>query len=320
MEGATFLTVIVLLFSVVFIFKGFYVVQQSEVIVIERLGKYRTTLTSGINWIIPFIDATRQLIWQRAGRLGMVTKIDMREMVLDIDEQSVITRDNVKIVIDAIMYVQITDPVKATYEIANLPGATMQLAQTTLRSLIGEMELDQTLSSRDDINNKLKTVLDVATDKWGLKVSRVELKNISPPGEVQAAMEKQMQAERERRAVVLKAEGDKQARIARSEGERQEKINQAQGDKEALVLRADGEAQAIEKVAAAQSIAIDKVTGSLNGNHDLCIRYLTAVNYLEKFGEFTQGEGDKVFLPYEAVGTLGSLGAISELFKSGIAK
>jgi regulator of protease activity HflC (stomatin/prohibitin superfamily) len=303
-----------LVLALVAISKGLYVVRQSEVVVIERLGRFHTILQSGVNLTIPFIDIPRAIVWMKENKVGYHHRIDFREMVLDIEEQHVITRDNVTILIDAIMYVQITDVRKAVYEVANLPSAAGQLAQTTLRSLIGEMELDQTLSNRDQINNQLKQVLDTATDKWGLKVNRVELKNISTPKDVQASMEKQMQAERLKRAAVLEAQGDKEARIARSEGERQERINQAQGEREAQIQVAQGEAQAVELVALAHAEALKRIMEAVGGDGDLAVRYLTAINYLEKFGAFAQGKGDKVYIPYEASGTLSALGSIQNLF------
>jgi regulator of protease activity HflC (stomatin/prohibitin superfamily) len=250
-------------------------------------------------------------------------RVDCREVVLDIPEQRVITKDNVSIIVDALIYVQITDVKRAVYEIQALPMAVGQLTQTTLRSLIGEMDLDSCLSSRDVINTRLRAVLDEATDKWGLKVNRVELKNINPSADVQAAMEKQMQAERERRAQVLTAEGqkqsqiltaegDKRARIERSEGEQQEKINQALGDRDATMARAIGQAQAIENVATAQAKAIDMVKAAFGDSYSAS-QYLIAMEYLKRFGEMTQKSSDKVFIPYEATGVLGALGSLTEM-------
>jgi regulator of protease activity HflC (stomatin/prohibitin superfamily) len=203
--------------------------------------------------------------------------------------------------------------VKATYEIAHLPLAVSQLAQTSLRNVIGEMDLDHTLVSRDIINSKLKIILDEATDKWGTKVNRVELRNITPPREIQQAMEKQMQAERERRAKVLEAEGDKQARIARSEGQRQEQINLADGDREAKIRQATGEAEAIRQVSQAKRDAITQIVSAVGEQPELAIRFLVATDYLERFGKFVAAPGDKMYIPYESSTALGSLGSISEL-------
>lgn len=315
--GIAALTVFVLV-------KGIYIVRQQECVIVERLGKFHSILESGPNIMLPFIDQARQVMWIRHGVIQFIDQIDLREVVLEIPEQRVITRDNVGIVVDALIYVQITDVKRATYEIQSLPMATAQLTQTTLRNLIGEMELDETLSSRDNINTRLKIVLDEATDKWGLKVNRVELRNITPPADVQQAMEKQMQAERERRAQVLtaeghkasrvlEAEGDKTSRIERSEGEMQEKINQAIGDKEAFVQRAEGQAKYIEAVAVAQANAILSVRGAF-GSPEVAANFLIAMEYLKRFGEMTQKPGDKVFVPYEATGVLSSLGAMKEIF------
>jgi regulator of protease activity HflC (stomatin/prohibitin superfamily) len=315
LEFSTIITVVLAIAAIIFLATSIKVVQQSECIVVERLGRYSKTLTSGLNIIIPFLEQARSTWWVLGGGVMSVTRIDLRETVMDVDKQAVITRDNVSIDIDALLYIQVIDPVKAIYEISHLPEAVSQLAQTTLRNVIGEMDLDQTLVSRDIINSKLKHVLDEACDKWGTKVNRVEIKNITPPREIQVAMEKQMQAERERRAKVLEAEGDKQARIARSEGVRQEQINLAEGEKEAQVRRAEGEASAIRAVADAKKAAIEFISASLAGNTDLTAQYLIASQYIEEFGGFVQKAGDKVFVPYEASTALGALGSISEMLK-----
>ncbi len=305
--------------------------------IIERLGRFRCILGSGLHIIIPFLDEPRRLIWVKAapdtvvgpggvqlpydggsGGLNVESsnRVDLRETVLDIPQQPVITKDNVNINIDALLYVQITSPRHAAYEIANLPKAISQLAQTSLRNVIGEMDLDESLISRDVINSKLKTILDEATDKWGTKVNRVELKNITPPEEIQNAMEKQMQAERERRAKVLEAEGDKQSRIARSEGQRQEDVNLADGDKMAKVLQAEGEAEAIRRIADAKREAIEKVKEAFNGDCELSSKYLIATSYVETLDRFTQKAGDKVYVPYEASTVLTGVGSIKDLLLS----
>ncbi len=300
------------LFAMVVLGKGIRVVQQSECILIERLGSYSRILSNGLNVIIPFIDSPRAVFWIFNGHVVPTIRLDLRETVLEVPSQAVITRDNVSIEIDALLYIQIVDPVKSTYEIANVPMAVAQLAQTSLRNVIGELDLDHTLTSRDTINAKLKAVLDEATDKWGTKVNRVEIKNITPPREIQIAMEKQMQAERERRAKVLEAEGDKQARISRSEGIRQEQINIADGEKESQIRRSEGEASAIRQVAEAKKEAIALIKSSL-GDATLASQFLIATNYLDQFGKFVTKPSDKVFIPYEASTSLGSLGSIAEL-------
>lgn len=324
---------VVVLFAIA---RGVYVIRQQECMIIERLGRFHAILHSGPQIILPFIDQPRQMLWVRNGVVLPLDRIDLREVVLDIPEQRVITKDNVGITVDAIIYIQITDVRRAAYEIQSLPLAIGQLTQTTLRNLIGELELDHTLSSRDAINSRLKAILDETADKWGLKVNRVELRNITPPLEVQQAMEKQMQAERERRAQVLSAEGskqsrildaegEKQSRIERSQGEQQEKINQAMGDREALIARAEGEARGIEAVAKAQANAIITLREALGGQDRISsatdtVQYLIAMEYLKKFGEMTTKTNDKVFIPYEASGVLSSLGGISDILKSGQSK
>lgn len=314
------ITLVVILFLLV---QALYIIRQQECMVVERLGKFHRVTNSGLNFLVPFIDKPRQILWSLNGIVVPVERIDLREVVIDIPEQRVITKDNVGIMVDAIIYVHITDVKRAVYEIQALPLAVAQLTQTTLRNLVGEMDLDQTLSSRDLINSRLKMVLDDATEKWGLKVTRVELKNVTPPPDVQIAMEKQMQAERERRANVLTAEGSKQsqilnaegekrARIERSEGEKQEKINQALGDKEATLARAQGQSAAIEVVAIAQAKSIEAIMAAF-GKPDTASNYLIAMEYLKRFGEMTQKNSDKVFIPYEATGVLSSLGVMSDI-------
>ncbi|MEZ4814230.1 MAG: stomatin-like protein [Bdellovibrionota bacterium] len=312
MSGFAIVLIFLAVFAVIVVLKFFVIVQQSEVILIERLGNYDRTLKAGFQLLIPFIERPRDMYWIFNGIIELTTRIDTRETVLDVPEQAVITRDNVSIHIDAIMYVQIIDAFKASYEIQNLPIAVAQLAQTSLRNVIGEMDLDQTLASRDVINSKLKSVLDDATEKWGLKVNRVELKNISPPREIQTAMEKQMQAERERRAKVLVAEGDKQALIFRSEGVKAEQINLAEGDREAQIRRAEGEADALLKVAQAKKKALEEIKSALN-SPELTAQYLVASEYIKEFGNFVAEKGDKVFIPYESSTALGALGSIKEL-------
>lgn len=292
--------------------RGIFIVQQQETIIIERLGRYHATLESGLNVIIPIIDQPRRMWWISNGAFRHTDRVDLREVIIDIPEQRVITKDNAGIVIDALIYLQITDIRRAAYEVQTLPLAVQQLTQTNLRSLIGEMELDHTLSNRDQINTRLKETLDEATNKWGIKISRVEIRNITPPSDIQQAMEKQMQAERERRAQVLaaeglkrskvlEAEGERQSRIERSEGEKQEKINQAIGDREATIARANGQAQAIELVRNAF------------GDSGVAANYLVAMEYLKRFGEMAQKPTDKVFIPYEATGVLSSIASIKDI-------
>ena len=306
--------------------KSVVIIRQQECIIVERLGKFHGIYHSGLNILIPFIDRSRSVLWARNGAIAFFDRLDLREVFIEVPEQKMITKDNVGILVDAIIYLQVTDVKRAVYEIQSLPVAVAQLTQTTLRSLVGEMDLDQTLSGRDLINTRLKIVLDQATDKWGLKVNRVEIKNVTPPREVQQAMEKQMQAERERRAVILTAEGEKQSQvlhaegqkkalIERSEGEMQEKINKALGEKQAFIEHATGQADAIERVAHAQRKSIELVKDAF-GSTEVASQYLVAMEYLKQFGQFTQKNTDKVFIPYEASSVLGALGGIKELVQN----
>ena len=234
----------------------------------------------------------------------------------DFDKQNVITKDNIQMQINALLYFQIVDPFKAVYEINNLPNAIEKLTQTTLRNIIGEMELDQTLTSRDTINTKLRAVLDDATNKWGIKVNRVELQDIIPPASVLQAMEKQMQAERNKRATILTSEGEKQAVILQSEGEKTSTINRAEAAKQQEILRAEGEAQARIRKAEAEAIAIDKITQAV-GQSTNPANYLLAQKYIQMMQQLADGEQTKtVYLPYEATNLLGSLGGIKDLFKN----
>ena len=234
----------------------------------------------------------------------------------DFDKQNVITKDNVLTQINALLYFQIVDPFKAVYEINNLPNAIEKLTQTTLRNIIGELELDQTLTSRDTINSKLRAVLDDATNKWGIKVNRVELQDIQPPQTVLQAMEKQMQAERNKRATILTSEGQKQAAILQSEGQKTARINQAEADKQTEILRAEGEAQARIRKAEAEAIAIDKITQAV-GQSTNPANYLLAQKYIQMLDTVASGDKTKtVYLPYEATNLLGSIGGIKELFGS----
>ena len=241
MEALYIFLIVVVLLALILVKNSLVIIPQSETKIIERLGKYYATLKPGINVIIPFIDRAKSIIAYEHGRYRTTTSIDLREQVYDFDKQNVITKDNVMTQINALLYFQIMDPFKAVYEINNLPNAIEKLTQTTLRNIIGELELDQTLTSRDTINNKLRAVLDDATNKWGIKVNRVELQDIQPPQTVLQAMEKQMQAERNKRATILTSEGQKQAAILQSEGQKTARINQAEADKQTEILRAEGD-------------------------------------------------------------------------------
>lgn len=301
--------------AIVLLKKSLVIIPQSETKIIERLGKYYATLKPGINIIIPFIDRAKEIVAIRRGRYVYTDSVDLREQVYDFDKQNVITKDNVQTQINALLYFQIVDPFKAVYEISNLPNAIEKLTQTTLRNIIGELELDQTLTSRDTINTKLRAVLDDATNKWGIKVNRVELQDITPPESVLQAMEKQMQAERNKRATILTSEGEKAAAILKSEGEKTAIINKAEADKQMAILNAEGEAQARIRKAEAEAIAIEKITEAV-GKSTNPANYLLAQKYIQMLEELATGDKTKtVYLPYEATNLMGSIGGIKELFK-----
>ncbi|MDE7152281.1 MAG: SPFH/Band 7/PHB domain protein [Candidatus Amulumruptor sp.] len=325
MEISTIILVAaVIILAIAIVWAGIKVVPQSETRVIERLGRFHSVLPPGLNFIIPFIDKPKT-IFQRTvttnaagrhiARNTSTTVIDLREQVYDFPRQQVITRDNVTTEINALLYFQITDPKKAVYEIDNLPNAIEKLTQTSLRNVIGELELDETLTSRDTINSKLQVILDDATNKWGVKVNRVELQDITPPESVRMAMEKQMQAERNRRAEILNAEGEKQSLILRSEGEKTSKINQAEATKQAEILRAEGAAQAIILNAQAEADAILRVAQAVATSNTDPATYMLAMKYIDTLRDMTTGPDTKtVYVPYEATAVLSSLGSLKSLF------
>ena len=315
---------ILVVLAIVIISAGVRVVPQSETCVVERLGRFHSVLGPGLNFIIPFIDKPKTIYTRRIEtgvggrvyvRMTSSSVIDLREQVYDFPSQQVITRDNVTTEINALLYFQIVDPKKAVYEIDNLPNAIEKLTQTSLRNVIGELELDETLTSRDTINSKLQVILDEATNKWGVKVNRVELQDITPPESVRVAMEKQMQAERNRRAEILNAEGEKRSLILRSEGEKASKINEAEAVKQAEILRAEGEAQAIILNAQAEADAILRVAQAVSTSQTDPATYMLAMKYIETLKEMTAGQDNKtVYIPYEASSVLSSIGSIKTLF------
>ncbi|MDI9529554.1 MAG: SPFH domain-containing protein [Candidatus Cloacimonadota bacterium] len=301
------------IFAITVISRGIIVVRQAEVVIVERLGKYYKTLDSGIHIIVPIFDKIRPIHWRynKADYRGNTVviqrqenRIDMRETVYDFPRQNVITSDNVSININALLYFQVTDPYKAVYEIGNLPEAIEKLTQTSLRNVIGELTLDFTLTSRDTINAKLRDILDDATDKWGVKVNRVELQEILPPEEIRTAMEKEMRAERDKRAKILQADG-----------EREYQIRVADGDKTAKITRADGEAQAKLLVAEAERKSIELIAEAVKGTGTDPAQYLVALKYVAAFQEVTK-QGDKtVVVPYESSALLGSVKTLANIFK-----
>lgn len=314
--GVYYVIGVIVALAIIFIKMTVVIIPQSETRIVERLGKYYATLKPGVNLIFPFVDRTKTIVSMRNGRYVYTNTIDLREQVYDFARQNVITKDNIQMQINALLYFQIVDPFKAVYEINNLPNAIEKLTQTTLRNIIGEMELDQTLTSRDIINTKLRGVLDDATNKWGIKVNRVELQDITPPQSVLQAMEKQMQAERNKRATILTSEGEKQAQILQSEGDKAAIINKAEAAKQQAILNAEGEATARIRKAEAEAVAIGKITEAV-GKSTNPANYLLAQKYIQMMHELAHGDKSKtVFLPYEATNMLGSIGGIKELFKA----
>ena len=299
----TLITALVLLVIVIWVLAScIKIVPQAQAYVVERLGAYQGTWSVGLHFKTPFIDK-------------IAKKVVLKEQVVDFAPQPVITKDNVTMQIDTVVFFQITDPKLYAYGVESPISAIENLSATTLRNIIGELELDHTLTSRDTINTKLRAVLDEATDKWGIKVNRVELQDIIPPSSVLQAMEKQMQAERNKRAAILTSEGEKQSQILQSEGEKASTINRAEAAKQQEILRAEGEAQARIRKAEAEAIAIEKITEAV-GKSTNPANYLLAQKYINMMEELAQGDKTKtVFLPFEATNMLGSLGGIKELFK-----
>ena len=280
--------------------KSIKVVKQSEVYIIERLGKFYKVADAGLTIIIPFFDHVRSVV-------------SLKQQTMDVPPQGVITKDNVTITIDTVVFYQITDPAKAVYEIQSLKKGIEYLAITTIRDIIGKMDLDETFSSRDGINNKLRVVLDEATDRWGCKIDRVEIKDINPPADVQDAMEKEMNAERNKRARILEAEAQRQSAITIAEGRKQAAILEAEADKEARIRRAAGEAQAIKEVADAKALEIQKVYDAMKKADPT--EKLVQLKSLEALEEVAKGEANKVFIPFEATSALSSLGTMAEAVK-----
>ncbi|HEY0978380.1 MAG TPA: SPFH domain-containing protein [Flavobacteriales bacterium] len=323
MGAGTVILILLALFIVFIIAKGVRIIQQSEAMVVERLGRYHSTLTAGFNVIIPVFDKPREIIFRYSRELPDGNKyvqftkkerLDLRETVYDFPKQNVITKDNVMTEINALLYFQIMDPVKAMYEIENLPMAIEKLTQTTLRNVIGELDLDECLTSRDTINGKLRAILDEASHKWGVKVNRVELQDINPPRDIREAMEKQMRAERDKRAQIIDAEGSKRAVILQAEGVQQSQINQAEGQKQAQILEAEGDAQSRIRRAQGEAEAIRLVTEAIKASNGDPTNYLIAMKYLETLGEMTSGQNNKVvYIPYEATGVLSSVGGIKDM-------
>lgn len=317
----------ILFFGILFVFlstallRAVYLVKQAEAIVIERFGKYDRTLLPGLHFVVPFIEAPRAVTWsyvqmdnRRYYRFThTLYRIDLRESVYDFPKQNVITKDNVTMEINALLYYQITDPKAAVYEVINLPEAIEKLTQTTLRDVIGSMELDETLVSRSQINERLRIILDEATDKWGVKVNRVELQEVNPPEDIRHAMEKQMRAERDRRAKILESEGTKRAAILEAEGVRESKVLRAKGESESEIIRAEGQAQARLKITQAEAQAVEMIQKAAPNADPM--QYMIAVQYIKSLPEIMEGKENKmIIVPYEATSLMGSLASIKKLF------
>ena len=290
------LLVIILIIAV----KSIKVVRQSEVYIIERLGKFHKVADAGLTIIIPFVDRVRSVV-------------SLKQQTMDVPPQGVITKDNVTITIDTVVFYKVTDPAKAVYEIQSLKKGIEYLAITTIRDIVGKMDLDSTFSSRDMINEELRAIHDVATDQWGCKIDRVEIKDITPPADIRDAMEKQMNAERNKRAQILQAEGERQSAITLAQGKKEAAILEAEAEKESKIRRAAGEAEAIKKVAEARANEINLVYGAMMNSHP--DDTLVQLKSLEALKDIANGEANKVFIPFEATSTLSSLGAIKEVMK-----
>ena len=289
---------VVLVIIIVIACSSIKIVKQAEVYIIERLGKFYKVADAGLTIIIPFFDHVRSVV-------------SLKQQTMDVPPQGVIKKDNVTITIDTVVFYQITDPAKAVYEIQNLKKGIEYLAITTIRDIIGKMDLDETFSSRDGINTQLRVVLDEATDRWGCKVDRVEIKDITPPADIRDAMEKEMNAERNKRALILESEAQRQSAITIAEGKKQAAILEAEADRESQIRRAAGEAEAIREVAEAKAKEIQLVYEAVKkADPD---EKLVQLKSLEALKEVAKGEANKVFIPFEATNTLASLGAIKDV-------
>ncbi len=299
--GEVFLLMVLAILAIVIVNKAVYIVRQYERGVIATFGKYSRTADPGLTFIFPFVQS--------------LIRVDMRETVLDVMPQDVITEDNAAVVVDAVVYFEVTDPFRRVYNVVDFRTAAIKLAQTNLRNIVGHMQLDEVLVSRDVINAQLRQVLDDATDKWGVRVTRVELQAIEPPRDIVEAMSRQMKAEREKRAVILEAEGVRQSQILEAEGEKKARILRAEGEAEAIRQIADADKFKKYTVAEGEALAIDKVFSAIHEGrptHDLL-----AVKYLEALTKIADGEATKIFLPLEATGMLAGIAAIGEAFEEG---
>ncbi len=297
--GITVISVVIFIFLLIMAITGIKTIRPYQKGLIERLGKFHRQLEPGLNLIIPFFDR--------------LIKVDMREHVIDVPPQEVITKDNVVVAVDAVIYYEVSDAFKVVYNVKNFESAAIKLAQTNLRNVIGELELDQTLTSRERVNAKLREVLDEATDKWGVRITRVELKKIDPPSDITNAMSQQMKAERTKRAAILEAEGIKQSKILEAEGQKKSQILRAEGEAGAIEKIADAQKYKLQIEAEGQALAIKRVFDAIHSGKPT--PDLLTVKYLEALGTIADGKSTKIFLPFETSGILSSLGAIGEMFK-----
>jgi regulator of protease activity HflC (stomatin/prohibitin superfamily) len=300
MDGFSIFVLVILIVAISTVFAGVKTVPQGYHYTVERFRRYTTTMTSGLNFIVPFID-----------RIG--AKVNMMEQVLDVPTQEVITKDNATVAVDGVAFFQVFDAARASYEITNLNRAIQNLIMTNIRTVMGSMDLDMLLSHRDEINDRLLKVVDAASSVWGVKITRVEIKDIVPPADLVAAMGRQMKAERDKRAVVLEAEGQRQSEILRAEGEKQSQILEAEGRREAAFR----DAEARERLAEADAKATTVLSQAVAGGQAAALNYYIAEKYVKAMEQFAMSPNQKVFmLPYEATAILGSLGGIAELSKS----
>ena len=312
--GSLIFFVVLLLFVLIVAFSSIKIIRQSTVGLVMRLGRFHKRADTGVNIIVPFIDT-------------LYTVVDLRERVMDFDPQPVITKDNVTMQIDTVVYYKVTDPVFYIFEIANPMSAIENLTATTLRNIIGDLDLDETLTSRDLINTKLRVILDEATDPWGIKVNRVELKNIIPPKDIQDAMEKQMRAERQRRESVLRAEGSKAAAVLEAEGaktaailnaeaQKESMVRNAEGEKASRILRAEGEAEAIRQVEEAKAYGLKAVYDAIKESDPTDA--VLAIRSMEALEKIAEGKSSKLVIPSEVVGLLGAFKGIKEVMTDGV--
>jgi len=295
----TIFTAIIIIIGLIIVIKAIVIVRQGSNTIIERLGKFARVLRPGLHFVIPIIESVRSVV-------------DMREQVWDYPPQSVITKDNVSTNVDTVMYYYILDPVKSVYEVRNLNEGMLKLTMTAVRNIIGSLTLDELLTSREQINEKLRVIVDEATDPWGVKVTRVELKTIAPPEEILEAMTKQMKAERTKRALILEAEGIKESEIRKAEGDQQAKILRAEAQKQEEVLLAEGKAIAVLNIARAQAEAVKVYYSAIHEGNPT--NDLIAIKYLEALEKISENPSNKIYIPYESSALMGSIGAIKELF------